>query len=61
MASISLQDLRRRLYVKAKAEKTWRFWRLYVHVGTPETLCAAYDPCPGYNNHALAPDSVLMV
>ncbi len=26
MASISLQDLRRRLYVKAKAEKTWRFW-----------------------------------
>jgi hypothetical protein len=24
MAPISLQDLRRRLYVKAKAEKTWR-------------------------------------
>ena len=23
---ISLQDLRRRLYVKAKAEPTWRFW-----------------------------------
>jgi hypothetical protein len=25
MASISLQDLRRRLYVKAKADKDWRF------------------------------------
>ena len=30
MASISLQDLRRRLYVKAKADKDWRFWGLYV-------------------------------
>jgi RNA-directed DNA polymerase len=43
MAPISLQDLRRRLYVKAKAEKTWRFWGLYVHVGALETLRAAYD------------------
>jgi hypothetical protein len=30
MASISLQDLRRRLYDKAKAERTERFWGLYV-------------------------------
>src|SRR4029453_13569223 len=41
-APISLQDLRRRLYVKAKAEKAWRFWGLYVHVCKPETLHAAY-------------------
>ena len=31
-ASVDLQDLRRRIYVKAKAEKSWRFWGLYVHV-----------------------------
>ena len=43
MASISLQDLRRRLYLKAKAETNWRFWGLYVHVVQPETLRAAYD------------------
>ncbi len=43
MASISLQDLRRRLYVEAKADKTKRFWGLYVHVVKPETLRAAYD------------------
>jgi len=43
MAPISLQDLRRRLYVKAKAEKTKRFWGLYVHVAKLETLRAAYE------------------
>ena len=41
-APISLQDLQRRLYVKAKAEKDWRVWGLYVHVGKLETLRAAY-------------------
>ncbi|MGY4257779.1 RNA-directed DNA polymerase [Bradyrhizobium sp. USDA 4516] len=42
-ASIDLQDLRRRLYVKAKAEPSWRFWGLYVHVCKVETLRAAYE------------------
>src|SRR6516162_2354837 len=52
-ASIDLQDLRRRLYVKAKAEPSWRFWGLYVHVCKMETLRAAYamakqnDGAPG--------------
>jgi len=41
-APISLQDLRRRLYVKAKTEPTWRFWGLYVHVCKRETLQEAY-------------------
>jgi RNA-directed DNA polymerase len=41
-APISLQDLRRRLYVKAKAEKDQRFWGLYVHVAKVETLHTAY-------------------
>ena len=42
-APIRLQDLRRRLYVKAKAEPTWRFWGLYVHVCKRETLWEAYQ------------------
>jgi RNA-directed DNA polymerase len=52
-APISLQDLRRSLYVKAKAEPTWRFWGLYVHVCKMETLDEAYrmaqknDGAPG--------------
>src|SRR5476651_2265158 len=41
-APISLQDLRRSLYIKAKAEPTWRFWGLYVHVCKKETLQEAY-------------------
>jgi RNA-directed DNA polymerase len=40
--SSSLQDLRRGIYVKAKAEPSWRFWGLYVHVCKMETLQAAY-------------------
>ena len=52
-APISLQDLRRSLYVKAKAEPSWRFWGLYVHVCKMETLKEAYrmarsnDGAPG--------------
>jgi RNA-directed DNA polymerase len=42
-ASIDLQDLRRRIYVKAKAEPSWRFWGLYVHVCKTETLREAYE------------------
>jgi RNA-directed DNA polymerase len=52
-ALISLQDLRRRLYIKAKAEPAWRFWGLYVHICKRETLREAYrmakanDGAPG--------------
>jgi RNA-directed DNA polymerase len=52
-ALISWQDLRRSLYVKAKAEPAWRFWGLYVHVCRRETLYEAYrmakenDGAPG--------------
>src|SRR3979490_39674 len=41
-ASINVQDLRRRIYIKAKTETTWRFWGLYVHVCKMETLSEAY-------------------
>src|SRR5471032_2045774 len=41
--SVSLQDLRRGLYVKAKAEPSWRFWGLYLHVCKMETLREAYE------------------
>lgn len=41
-ASINLQELRRRIYVKAKAKTSWRFWGLYVHVCKMETLKEAY-------------------
>jgi len=38
----SIEDLRRKIYVKAKAEPAWRFWGLYVHVTKMETLQEAY-------------------
>ena len=41
-APINLQELRRRIYAKAKAEKDWRFWGLYVHLCKMETLREAY-------------------
>src|SRR5499425_3426844 len=40
---ISLQDLRKNLYIKAKTEPTWRFWGLYTHVCKMEALQEAYD------------------
>jgi RNA-directed DNA polymerase len=49
----SLQDLRRRIYAKAKADVSWRFWGLFVHVCKRETLHEAYklakknDGAPG--------------
>src|SRR5215468_395335 len=39
---IDRQDLRRKIYTKAKAETAWRFWGLYVHVCKLETLHEAY-------------------
>ena len=59
-APISLQDLRRRLYVKAKTEPTWQFWGLYVHVCKRETLQEAYllakanDGAPGVDGVTFA-------
>jgi RNA-directed DNA polymerase len=41
--SITLQELRRKIYIKAKAEPTHRFWGLYVHVCKMETLREAYQ------------------
>src|SRR5262249_30341894 len=40
---IDLQDLRRKIYTKAKADTAWRFWGLYVHVCKQETLREAYS------------------
>jgi group II intron reverse transcriptase/maturase len=38
----SLQELRRRIYRKAKSDKTHRFWGLFVHIAKMETLDEAY-------------------
>jgi len=37
-----LQELRRRIYRKAKSDKTHRFWGLFVHITNMETLDEAY-------------------
>lgn len=58
--SSSLQDLRRGIYVKAKAEPSWRFWGLFVHVCKMETLQEAYamakknNGAPGIDGVAFA-------
>jgi RNA-directed DNA polymerase len=41
-APISLQDLRRRIYRKAKSDKAHRFWGIFVHIAKIETLQEAY-------------------
>src|ERR1700694_4355742 len=52
-APVTLQDLQRKIYAKAKADPSWRFWGLYVHVCKLETLRTAYamaqanDGAPG--------------
>ena len=56
-APISLQDLRRRIYVKAKAEPSWCFWGLYVHICKPEILHEAYQLAKA-NNGAPGVDGV---
>jgi len=41
-APITLQELRRRIYRKAKSESTHRFWGLFTHIAKIETLDEAY-------------------
>jgi len=41
-APVLLQELRRKIYVKAKSEDRHRFWGLYVHICKQETLREAY-------------------
>jgi RNA-directed DNA polymerase len=52
-APVNLQELRRRIYRKAKSEKEHRFWGIFVHVTKLEVLEEAYrlakrnDGAPG--------------
>ena len=52
-ASGSLQELRRKIYRKAKTDKHWRFWGLYCHICKKEVLEESYrlakanDGAPG--------------
>jgi group II intron reverse transcriptase/maturase len=41
-APINLQELRRRIYRKAKSERKHRFWGIFVHVTKIEVLAEAY-------------------
>lgn len=59
-APVALQDLRRKIYAKAKADASWRFWGLYVHVCKMETLRTAFerakenDGAPGIDGVTIA-------
>ena len=46
-APSDLQDLRRRIYRKAKSDKTHRFWGIFVHVAKVSTLEEAYRIAKG--------------
>jgi RNA-directed DNA polymerase len=41
-APVDVQELRRRIYRKAKSDKTHRFWGIFVHVTKIEVLAEAY-------------------
>lgn len=38
-----MQELRKKIYIKAKAEKSQRFWGMYVRVCKQSTLEEAYQ------------------
>jgi len=42
-ALVNLQDLRRRIYRKAKSDQEHRFWGLFAHIAKIETLEQAYS------------------
>ena len=46
-APSNLQELRRRIYRKAKSETTHRFWGLFVHITKSETLGGGLSHCEG--------------
>jgi RNA-directed DNA polymerase len=56
-APIDLQELRRRIYRKAKSEKEHRFWGIFVHVTKLEVLEEAYRQAKR-NGGALGVDGV---
>ena len=41
-ASVNLQDLRRKIYLKSKSDKAWRFQGRYSHICKMETLEEVY-------------------
>jgi len=47
--TIKIQDLRQKIYLKAKSETTWRFWGMYVHICKKETLLESYKLCKRNN------------
>jgi RNA-directed DNA polymerase len=55
---VSLQELRRRIYQKAKSDKQHRFWGIFVHITKIETLKEAYriakqnNGAPGIDNQS---------